>query len=88
MDESLHSCFKRKGILTFTHRFLLIFDRYKAHLILDVLTKVKRNGIDMLTIPSHTSHGLQPLNVACFKPSKWLLRPTNKHGMLKIMDLK
>ncbi len=28
----------------------------------------------MITLPSHTSHALQPLNVFCFKPFKTTLR--------------
>jgi hypothetical protein len=27
-------------------------------------------GLDMITLPSHTSHAFQPLNVSCFKPFK------------------
>ena len=54
-------------MLTSTHRQLLILNGHKAHSTLDVLKKAKRNGIDMLTIPFHTSYGLQPLDVACFK---------------------
>ena len=72
--RSVHSMIlnERKwlSVLTSTNRHLLILDGHKAHLTLDVLTKVRRNQIDMFTIPSHTSHGLQPLDVACFKSFK------------------
>ncbi len=27
-------------------------------------------GLDMITLPSHTSHALQPLDVSCFNPFK------------------
>jgi hypothetical protein len=27
-------------------------------------------GLDMITLPSHTSHPLQPLDFSCFKPFK------------------
>lgn len=30
-------------------------------------------GLDFLTIPSHTSHATQPLDVSIFKPFKMLL---------------
>ena len=36
-----------KGTLSTTSRHLLILDGHKAHLTLEVLTKAKRNGIDM-----------------------------------------
>ena len=73
MDHFIH-VLREKGLLTFTNRHLLILDGHKAHLTLDVITKAKRNQIDMLTIPSHISHGLQPLDVACFKPFKVAFR--------------
>ena len=73
MDHFIHDL-REKGLPTFTNRHLLIFDGHKAHLTLDVLTKARRNQIDMLTISSHTSHGLQPLDVACFKPFKVAFR--------------
>ena len=57
MDHFLH-VLREKGMLTSTHRHLLILDGHKSHLTLDVVRNAKRNGIDMLTIPSHTSHGL------------------------------
>ena len=73
MDHFVH-VLREKGLLTSTNRHLLILDGHKAHLTLDVLTKARRNQIDMLIIPSHTSHGLQPLDVACFKPFKIAFR--------------
>jgi hypothetical protein len=27
-------------------------------------------GLNMITLPSHTSHALQPFDVSCFKPFK------------------
>ena len=70
---------REKDMLASIHRHLLIFDGHKVHLILDMLTKAKKNEIDIFTIPTHTSHGLQPLDVACFEPFKqaWSI---NIHG--------
>ena len=36
--------------------------------------KAKENGIDMVSLPSHTSHELQPLDKVCFKPFKMAFR--------------
>lgn len=36
-------------------------------------------GLDFITLPSHTSHTLQPLDVACFKPFKTTFK-TYKHA--------
>ncbi len=41
---------------------------------IDVVHKVRKVGLDLITLPSHTSHMLQPLDVACFKPFKIAFR--------------
>ena len=73
MDHFL-SKLTEKGLLPSTSRHLLVLDGHKAHLTLEVITKAKRNGVDMLTLPSHISHGLQSLDVACYKPFKVAFR--------------
>ena len=65
---------KKKRILSITQRHLLVLNGHKAHLTLEVVQKAKANGIDMLTFSSHTSYGLQPLDVSCFKPFKVAFR--------------
>jgi hypothetical protein len=32
------------------------------------------SGLDIVSLPSHTSHALQPLDVSCFKPFKTAFR--------------
>jgi hypothetical protein len=49
---------------------LLILDGHGNHVILKVIEQAKYFGLNMITLPSHTSHALQPLNVFCFKPFK------------------
>ena len=58
---------------------VLVVDGYGSHtLVPTVLKKFKDRRILMITMPSHTSHELQPLDVSCFKPTKsffsWCLR--------------
>ena len=53
-----------------TNRNLIILDDHKSHISLEVIKKAKAHGVDMISLPSHTSHALQPLDVACFKPFK------------------
>ena len=48
----------------------MVLDGHKSHITLDVLQKAKTCGLDMISLPSHTSHALQPLDVACFGPFK------------------
>ena len=57
----------------------MVVDGYGSHtLVPSVLKKFKDRRILMITMPSHTSHELQPLDVSCFKPTKyyfsWCLR--------------
>lgn len=37
---------------------------------MDVVTKARAIGLYLITLPSHTSHALQPLEVICFKSFK------------------
>ena len=53
-----------------TNRHLIILDGHKSHVTLEVIKKAIAHGVDMISLPSHTSHALQPLDVACFKPFK------------------
>ncbi|KAI4800772.1 hypothetical protein KUCAC02_007070 [Chaenocephalus aceratus] len=51
---------------------LLILDNLKAHISLKAVEKAKSNSIVMLTLPPHTSHRMQPLDVAVYGPFKTL----------------
>ena len=43
---------------------------HNNHVILEIINQAKEADLDMVTLPSHTSHALQPLDVAVFKPFK------------------
>lgn len=51
-------------------RHLLIFDGHVSHVSIDTVQEARRQGIDLITLPSHTSHAMQPLDVSLFKPFK------------------
>jgi hypothetical protein len=36
--------------------------------MLEAIEQAYEARLDMITLPSHTSHVLQPLNVKCFRP--------------------
>lgn len=57
-----------------TNRHLLILDGHGSHVTLDVIKLAKSKGLDLLTLPSHTSHAMQPLDVSCFRPFKVAFR--------------
>jgi hypothetical protein len=51
-------------------RHLLVLDGHNSHITLNILHEVRSAGLDLVTLPSHTSHALQPLGVSIFKPFK------------------
>jgi hypothetical protein len=62
--------FKRSilgGISQINHH-LLILDRHGSHVTLEAIEQMLEFGLDMVTLPFHTSHALTPLNVFHFKP--------------------
>ncbi|XP_067937322.1 jerky protein homolog-like [Watersipora subatra] len=66
---------------------LLIADNHSSHLSLEIWQFLRDHGINFVTIPPHTSHRIQPLDVSFFKPLKtnyaenvrlWLLKNPGK----------
>ncbi|KAF2886048.1 hypothetical protein ILUMI_20127, partial [Ignelater luminosus] len=47
---------------------LVIMDNHESHLVREVLNIAKENGVILLTIPPHTSHKVQALDVSVFGP--------------------
>ena len=43
---------------------LLIYDNHASHISIQIIDLAKANGVAVLTIPPHTSHKVQPLDVA------------------------
>lgn len=52
------------------NKILLILDNHCSHISPKGLSLCKDNGIVLLTIPPHTSHRLQPLDVSVYGPFK------------------
>jgi hypothetical protein len=50
---------------------------------MDVVKTARAVGLDLLTLPSHTSHAMQPLDVSCFKPFKQAFRLLRDVWMLR-----
>ena len=46
-------------------RHYLILDEYNSHFSLEVVKISMESGLDIVFLLSHTSHGLQPLDIAC-----------------------
>ncbi|KAB0805123.1 hypothetical protein PPYR_02093 [Photinus pyralis] len=52
------------------NKVLLILDNHNSHMSPNGLDVYKNNGIILLTLPPHTSHKLQPLDVYVYGPFK------------------
>jgi hypothetical protein len=62
------------GGISHTNHHLLVLDGHGSHVTLEALKQAMTFHLNMITLPSHTSHTLQPLNVSCFKPFKTKLK--------------
>ena len=62
------------GNMSPNNRHVLIIDGQNSHVTVDIVLQARTIGLDLITIPAHTSHALQPLDVSCFKPFKTAFR--------------
>ncbi|KYK62106.1 hypothetical protein DCS_03252 [Drechmeria coniospora] len=53
-----------------TTRRMLIVDGHGSHQTDDFMFECFENGVQLLFLPAHASHVLQPLDVSCFSPVK------------------
>jgi hypothetical protein len=53
---------------------LLLLDNHESHCNFDVIIFCRENGIHLLTFPPHTTHKLQPLDVAIYGPMKTYIK--------------
>ncbi|KAK7139236.1 hypothetical protein R3I93_016388 [Phoxinus phoxinus] len=49
---------------------LLTCDQHETHMSKDVVDLCRGNGVEVVCLPSHTTHALQPLDVSLFGPLK------------------
>ena len=49
---------------------IIILDNLSSHMYLPAINYARQHGIELLTIPPHTSHRLQPLDRTFFGPLK------------------
>jgi len=56
--------------MSLSNQHLSILNGHGNHVSLETIGLAKEFGLDMITLPSHKSHALEPLNVSCFEPFK------------------
>lgn len=49
---------------------LLLMDNHESHISLDIIKMAKKHNVQLLTLPPHTSHKLQPLDKSVYGPLK------------------
>ena len=74
-------CLQSKGGISHERRHLLILDGHNLHVTLEVVHKCREVGLDLMILPSHMSHRLQPLDVGVFAPFKRYFKSTEMHGL-------
>jgi hypothetical protein len=78
--------FSKRSVLrgiSFTNRHLLILDGHHNHVTLEAIEQAHEFGLNMVTLPAHTCHALQPFNVSCFKPFKTTFKKEKDVAMSK-----
>jgi len=71
----------RRSVLIDKH--LLILDRHGSHVILEAIEQAYEVRLNMITLPSHILHALQPSDVRCFKPFKFAFRKERYESMFR-----
>ncbi|XP_055714811.1 uncharacterized protein LOC129808928 [Phlebotomus papatasi] len=61
---------KDNACVSMENPILLILDNHSSHLSLEAIRYCREHGIYMLTLPPHTSHKTQPLDLTVFGPFK------------------
>jgi hypothetical protein len=56
------------------NRHFLILDGHGSHVTLEAIEQTYEARLNMITLPSHTSHVMQPLDVSYFSPFKCAFR--------------
>ena len=65
------------------NRHLLVLDGHGSHIVVQTIEEVNKLGIDLLTLLSHTTQRLQPLDVSVFGPFKTYFRSEQASWMAK-----
>jgi hypothetical protein len=61
----------------------LILEGHGSHVILEIIKEAYEVGLNMITLPSHTFHALQPLDVNYFKQFMSIFKKERDESMFK-----
>jgi hypothetical protein len=65
------------------NKHLLILDGHGSHVTLEAIKQTYEARLNMITLPSHTSHTLQPLDINYFRPFKYVFRKERDESMFR-----
>ena len=65
------------------NRHLLTLNGHGSHMAVQTIEEANNLGINLLTLPAHTTHRLQPLDVSVFSPFKNYFRSEHTAWMAK-----
>ncbi|XP_030749369.1 uncharacterized protein LOC115877363 [Sitophilus oryzae] len=68
------------------NKILLLIDNHESHVSVEAIIFCRDNGIILLSFPPHTTHKLQPLDVAVYGPFKSKLAIAQNDWMIQIQD--
>lgn len=63
---------------------ILVMNNHESHIALDSVLFAKEHGINIVTLPPHTSNKKQPLDLSVYGPHKSYFNSAAKHGCLRI----
>ena len=67
-------CLRKEFSIDLRNKHLLIIDGHNSYAKLEVVRVAMESRLDIISLPSHTSQALQPLDVVCFKLFKIAFR--------------
>lgn len=70
ISKNLWSCGGFEWTKNWPKPILIIFDGYKSHIQYRVSSLAIENNVHILSLPSHSSDKIQPLDVGVFAPVK------------------
>lgn len=74
LNFAFHSNFRKTVVIDEKNMHLLILDGHNSHVTLKIVKLTMNFGLGIISLSSHISHALQPLDVSYFKPFKSAFR--------------
>lgn len=74
------------GGVSLENRHLIVLDGHGSHVTVQMIEQSNKLGIDLLTLATNTTHGLQPLYVNLFGPFKIYFKSKQASWMVNNLE--